>query len=143
MVFMRAQLADAQRQTHALSQRLLKTEENLAVLQKENRGLREQNTRLMTESAAVVRASVLGHTGVEDGVQRATAEPVSQSVTMNKTLDEYVTEFEAQIIRQTLERCDGNKSKAARRLGLRPNTLHYKLERYGISTGKKNSAGGK
>jgi DNA-binding NtrC family response regulator len=143
MVFMRAQFADAQRQLRALDQRLQKTEENLAVLKKENRDLREQNTRLMTESTSMVRASVLGHAGVDDGVHRGAAEPDLQSVAMNKTLDEYVTEFEAQIIRQTLERCDGNKSKAARRLGLRPNTLHYKLERYGISAGKKNSAGGK
>jgi DNA-binding PucR family transcriptional regulator len=143
LIIMRTQLANAQRQARALDQRLLKTEENLAVLQKENRDLREQNTRLMTESTARVRASVLGHAGVDDGVHRGAAEPGSQSVAMNKTLDEYVTGFEAQIIRQTLERCDGNKSKAARRLGLRPNTLHYKLERYGISAGKKNSAGEK
>lgn len=51
----------------------------------------------------------------------------------NKSLDEHVSEFEARLIVQTLERCDGNKSKTARLLGLRPNTLHYKLERYGLS----------
>ena len=49
-----------------------------------------------------------------------------------KTLDEYVAEFEARLIDQTLRRCGGNKSKAARLLGMRPNTLHYKLERYGL-----------
>ncbi len=49
------------------------------------------------------------------------------------TLDHYVAAFEARIIAETLERCGGNKSRAARALGLRPNTLHYKLERYGIS----------
>ena len=52
------------------------------------------------------------------------------------TLDDYVTAFEARIIAQTLERCGGNKSKAARLLGLRPNTLHYKLERYNIPGAK-------
>jgi DNA-binding protein Fis len=51
----------------------------------------------------------------------------------NKSLDEHVSEFEARLIVQTLKRCDGNKSKTARLLGLRPNTLHYKLERYGLS----------
>ena len=51
----------------------------------------------------------------------------------NKSLDEHVSEFEARLIAQTLKRCDGNKSKTARLLGLRPNTLHYKLERYGLS----------
>jgi len=56
----------------------------------------------------------------------------------DKSLDDYVAELEARIITQTLERCGGNKSKAARLLGLRPNTLHYKLERYGIGGSKSN-----
>lgn len=54
-----------------------------------------------------------------------------------KTLDEYLAEFEAGILTNTLKQCDGNKSKAARLLGLRPNTLHYKLSRLGIDTEKK------
>ncbi len=52
--------------------------------------------------------------------------------TGERSLDELTTEFESRIIRATLEKCDGNKSKAARLLGIRPNTLHYKLRRYGI-----------
>lgn len=52
----------------------------------------------------------------------------------DKTLDEHIAEYEAYIIEQTIKRCDGNKSKAARLLGLRPNTLHYKLRRYGQVT---------
>jgi two-component system response regulator HydG len=56
-----------------------------------------------------------------------------------KTLDECTTEFEARLIADTLKRCGGNKSKAARLLGLRPNTLHYKLERYGLLERKKNN----
>jgi hypothetical protein len=54
-------------------------------------------------------------------------------VNRERSLDELVAEFESGIIQQTLDRCDGNKAKAARLLGLRPNTLHYKLERYGIT----------
>lgn len=54
-----------------------------------------------------------------------------------KTLEEHVADFEAAIIKETLERCDGNKSKAAKLLGLRPNTLHYKLARHGMGTSKK------
>jgi hypothetical protein len=50
-----------------------------------------------------------------------------------RSLDDLVSEYEAALINQTLQRCNGNKSKAARMLGLRPNTLHYKLERYGLS----------
>ena len=52
--------------------------------------------------------------------------------TSGRTLDECVAQFEAQLIVDTLKRCEGNKSKAARLLGMRPNTLHYKLERYGL-----------
>ena len=37
--------------------------------------------------------------------------------------------------------CGGNKAKAARLLGLRANTLHYKIERYGLAPkkGRENS----
>ncbi len=54
-----------------------------------------------------------------------------------KSLDDRVAEYEAGILRETLKRCDGNKSRAARLLGLRPNTLHYKLERYGLLENNK------
>lgn len=55
-----------------------------------------------------------------------------------RSLDEHVAEFEARIIEQTLRRCGGNKSQTARLLGLRPNTLHYKLERYGIGAERRD-----
>jgi DNA-binding NtrC family response regulator len=54
-----------------------------------------------------------------------------------KTLEEYLAEFEARILAETLSQCEGNKSKAARLLGLRPNTLHYKLSRLGIDAEKR------
>ncbi|TAM48181.1 MAG: hypothetical protein EPN55_00395 [Gammaproteobacteria bacterium] len=65
--------------------------------------------------------------------------PEMELALADKTLDEHVATFEARLIAQTLERCQGNKSKAARLLGLRPNTLHYKLERYGLG-GKKDKS---
>ncbi|WP_096462702.1 helix-turn-helix domain-containing protein [Sulfurifustis variabilis] len=65
------------------------------------------------------------------------SEPEVELAKQDRSLDEYVAEFEARLIEQTLKRCGGNKSKAARLLGLRPNTLHYKLERYGLS-GRKS-----
>ncbi len=70
--------------------------------------------------------------------QRMTKGPELPSILQDKTLDEYVAEFEARVIEQALKRCGGNKSKAARALGMRPNTLHYKLERYGLLGSKKN-----
>lgn len=58
-------------------------------------------------------------------------------INQEQTLEELVAEFESRIITQALEKCEGNKSKAARVLGLRPNTLHYKLERYGLNASKR------
>ncbi len=60
-----------------------------------------------------------------------------ESANQERSLEELVAEFESRIIKQALERCDGNKSQAARLLGLRPNTLHYKLERYGLNGQKR------
>ncbi len=59
--------------------------------------------------------------------------------TLDRSLGELVADFEARIIRQTLDRCGGNKAKAARLLGVRANTLHYKLERYGIEQRNKKN----
>jgi DNA-binding protein Fis len=56
-----------------------------------------------------------------------------------RPLEEYVSEFEAAIIKRALDYCEGNRSRAARLLGLRANTLHYKIERHGIGTAKKKS----
>lgn len=62
--------------------------------------------------------------------------PLTPEPNDDASLDDLVSTFESRIIEQTLERCDGNKSKAARLLGLRANTLHYKLQRH-RSPGKK------
>ena len=43
-----------------------------------------------------------------------------------------VRDMEIEIIRQTLERCGGNKAKAARELGIPVNTLKYRIKRYGL-----------
>lgn len=54
-----------------------------------------------------------------------------------KSLDECVADFEAELIRRTLDQCGGNKSKTARLLGLRPNTLHYKMVRHGLAGNRR------
>lgn len=50
----------------------------------------------------------------------------------SKTLNTYLAEAEIAILRQTLDKCGGNHSKAASMLGLKPNTFHYKLKRFGL-----------
>ena len=49
-----------------------------------------------------------------------------------KPLEEYVMESEIRLIKQALDECGGNKAAAARHLGLKPNTFHYKLKRLGL-----------
>ncbi len=58
---------------------------------------------------------------------------VSKVTASGKSLPESVAEFETRLIRQALESCEGNQAHAARLLGIRPNTLHYKIERYGLT----------
>lgn len=50
----------------------------------------------------------------------------------NQTLDEYLLEFEKAIVKYALFCAKGNRAEAARLLGLRPNTLHYKAKRLGL-----------
>ena len=70
----------------------------------------------------------------ELGEQNTTTENTlpAHSANGRRHLSELVNSFEAEIIEDAVRRCDGNKSRAARLLGLRPNTLHYKMERYGL-----------
>lgn len=80
---------------------------------------------------STLKAAVFGRLMSDDKADGTTAEV--ELMSRDRSLDDHVAEFEARLIEQTLKRCGGNKSKAARLLGLRPNTLHYKLERYGLS----------
>jgi hypothetical protein len=66
------------------------------------------------------------------GKEKSAAVASAELHVPGRTLEECVSEFEARLIADALQRCGGNKSKAARLLGMRPNTLHYKMERYGL-----------
>lgn len=59
--------------------------------------------------------------------------PPETTVALKKSLPQSVAEFESALIRQALTDCRGNQRCAAQLLGVRPNTLHYKIERYGLS----------
>lgn len=93
-----------------------------------------------TDSLTVLKNLIFERLGNKEG--SSTSSFVSHASGKTKTLEEYVTEFEAAIIKETLERCDDNKSKAAKLLGLRPNTLHYKMARHGMGTNKKKQNSG-
>ncbi len=98
---------------------------------------------LMTENypatLAALKAAVFDRLNAKN---RETAPLPEMTLALaDKTLEEHVAAFEAHLIAQTLKRCQGNKSKAARLLGLRPNTLHYKIERYGLNTDTQDKSG--
>jgi Bacterial regulatory protein, Fis family len=62
----------------------------------------------------------------------------SDAPTSRKTLYDYVAELERRMIEQALADCGGNQAKAAVRLGVRANTLHYMIQRYGLSDKKSD-----
>lgn len=62
----------------------------------------------------------------------------SYKLDIEKTLEEHLAEQEARIIRQTLKRCGGQKTIAARVLGVRRTTFLYKLAKLGLLENKRS-----
>ncbi|HEX9628104.1 MAG TPA: helix-turn-helix domain-containing protein [Acidiferrobacterales bacterium] len=123
---LRRQLGDVPADNIALRRRLHELEGEIARLRKENVMLqREHAPRLAGAARDPARTFPKG----------AIASDAAESTgpTQGLTLARYLSLIEARVIEETLRHCHGNKSEAARLLGLRPNTLHYKLVRYGIA----------
>ena len=53
-------------------------------------------------------------------------------------LTEAMDNYELAIIKKALKETKNNKSLAARKLGIRSNTLHYKLEHHGLERRKSD-----
>jgi PAS domain S-box-containing protein len=66
------------------------------------------------------------------GEGRKTADTAAAEEAAAGTLAKAVEVIERATIVQALKRAEGNKTAAARRLGIAPRTLYYKLERYGL-----------
>lgn len=114
MVQMHIQLNGAEHRLRSMQEILQKTEETLITLQTEREDLIRENKRFAQEQAT---------------------DPIRQIMCLlekqEAPLEERVATFEKAIIDHALRQTAGNKSQAAKLLGLRPNTLHYKLERHG------------
>lgn len=122
-MLMRAQLSEARQEMRALYQRLtnawdrLETRrEGLKAGKAESRRLRKHATPSLSNDFGKIQSELL-----------------EQEVTGKKTLDEYTAAFEARVIARALEYSGGNQAKAAALLGLRPNTLYYKIRRYRLT----------
>ena len=122
LLIMRKQIDATLGRMRTLESSLQESEANLVTLQKERDILLQKNMRLTNEHVSNNHESVAlmaeSHVG---------------------TLEDRVAMFERTYIERALKLAGGNKSKAARFLGLRPNTLHYKLERHNITVGKNGS----
>lgn len=92
-------------------------------------------TRAFPQTVTALRQTVFEV--LRNSGQAGLPEARVHELAVEKTLDEYLAEQEAHIIRQTLKRCGGNKSQAARILGIRANTLFYKLSRLGLLDDKE------
>lgn len=125
LVLLRSQLHETRDQLQTLQYRLEQTDAELEKQREQNSLLREYNFRLLRERA-------VNRTDVERKPARLLKFSPEVAPQPDVPLAEHVSQFEARLIMQALERCGGNKSQAARLLGLRPNTLHYKIERYGL-----------
>ncbi|HLF23503.1 MAG TPA: helix-turn-helix domain-containing protein, partial [Burkholderiales bacterium] len=114
---MRAELTLARRETQELHRHIANAAQHLHAIEKqlaEHKNARHENPPPSTADAA-------GHDAV-----------AQEAATSRKSLADYVADLERRMIINALERCGGNQAKAAEYLGLRPNTLHYKMQRYGM-----------
>jgi DNA-binding NtrC family response regulator len=83
------------------------------------------------------RSMVLASSPVlEAGDIKLDTAPKARAASVDSFLPEGVTldEYEQSIIREALHRANGNKSQAARLLGLTRNALRYRLSQMGIES---------
>ncbi len=86
---------------------------------------------VIERSLVMARGTMLGADDIRFDVGRQTLAPAGDfSLPSGMTLDQY----EQEIIRQALKKADGNKSQAARLLGLTRNALRYRLSQMGIES---------
>lgn len=126
-MLLRNQLAEAQEEMRALQRRLAlawhqlnMSRRQLWMLEEENLGLRKRDELLLHHEIKRIDAQMFGRT-----------------MEVNKTLSEYITEFEAKLLAKTLEYCGNDDARAAEILGLPLLTFHQKLRQHSLAAYKK------
>ncbi|HAQ08265.1 MAG TPA: sigma-54-dependent Fis family transcriptional regulator, partial [Bacillus bacterium] len=72
---------------------------------------------------------------LQAGLPKEKAKEAEKSI-MSESLSIQMEKYEAEIISETLKQVNGNKTLAAKNLGVSVRNLYYKLEKHGI---EKNS----
>jgi DNA-binding NtrC family response regulator len=92
------------------------------------------------ERAAALGAEVIDVTSLPEALRERSSRvppPVSASPT---SLREAIAQLEKRMILEALERTKGNRSEAARQLGIGRPQLYAKLDEYGIGRGERDSS---
>lgn len=88
-------------------------------------GLKNLALSLLTEVQSLESDALISELAMTQGVRQIDIENGIK-------LDDTVRQFESNIIRQALIITGGNQAQAARLLGIRPNTLNYKIKTYSL-----------
>jgi DNA-binding NtrC family response regulator len=88
-------------------------------------GLREMALALLKEAQALESDTLMSELVMPHGISQADIENGIK-------LDEAVSQFESNIIRQALLITGGNQARASRLLGIKANTLNYKVKLYNL-----------
>ena len=88
-------------------------------------GLKEIALTLLKEAQALESDTLMSELAMPHGISQTDIEKGIK-------LDDTVRQFESNIIRQALLITNGNQAHAARLLGVRANTLNYKIKIYNL-----------
>jgi len=129
-------LARARAEGHAGAPRL--TARALAALERHSwpGNVRELENAL-ERAMALARGPAIDVADLPEAVVRSDRQETMRAAVWEGrlTLEEAAAGFERELIREALERCQGNQTHAAARLGLTRRLLKIKMDRYGLSTG--------
>jgi len=88
-------------------------------------GLKDMALTLLKEAQALESDTLMSELAMPHGISQADIEKGIK-------LDDTVRQFESNLIRQALLITNGNQARAARLLGVRANTLNYKIKLYNL-----------
>jgi hypothetical protein len=120
LLLLRTQLTDAKEEIRDYQRRLAIAWEELTTLRRKLTGAESENRRLRDDNARLRRAQMRL-------VGSALPAPVLKG---DKTLEQYLTEYEAALVTAALLEAGGDRKQAARLLRLSPRTLQYLIERH-------------